>query len=258
MKFDEKLQKLRKEKGLSQEELAEMMSVSRQAVSRWESGLSYPETEKIITLSEIFGVTVDSLLKEGMVKYSGDSDIYEPYWVSRGRHYEYKSKTTLFGLPLVHVNIGWRFKRAKGIIAIGNISTGFISIGLLSLGFLTIAPLSIGFFSIGLLAIALLVSLGPLSLGTFAIGALAVGMTSLGALSIGKYAVGALAIATDIAVGDYAYGYIAAGRFARGTHTFIDNISATNINADEVKRIIYTEFPNIKEWFVNFTTFFLR
>jgi len=259
MKFDEKLQKLRKEKGLSQEELAEMMNVSRQAVSRWEGGLSYPETEKIITLSEVFGVTVDSLLKEGMVKYSDESDIYEPYWVSRGRHYEYKSKTTLWGLPLVHINIGRRFnKRAKGIIAIGNIATGFISIGLISLGFLAIAPLSIGFFSIGLLAIALLISLGPLSVGTFAIGSLSLGFASLGALAIGKYAVGALAAATDIAVGDHAYGFIAVGRFARGTHIFIDEMSVLNINGAEVRRVIYAEYPNIKEWFVNFVTFVLR
>ena len=258
MKFDEKLQKLRKDKGLSQEELAEMMNVSRQAVSRWESGLSYPETEKIITLSEIFGVTVDSLLKDGMVKFSGDNDIYEPYWVSRGRHYEYKSKTLVFGLPLVHINIGRGLKRAKGIIAIGNIATGFVAIGLISLGFLTLAPLSIGVFALGILAIALGISFGVVSLGTFAVGSIAIGLASLGALAIGKYAVGALAIATDIAVGDYAYGYIAVGRFARGTYTFLDNIAVTNINGEEVRRVIYAEFPNIKEWCVKFVTFFLR
>ena len=48
MKFNEKLQKLRKEKGMSQEALADELGVSRQAVSKWENGQVYPETEKLI------------------------------------------------------------------------------------------------------------------------------------------------------------------------------------------------------------------
>jgi transcriptional regulator with XRE-family HTH domain len=64
MKLYENLQRLRKGKGLSQEALAEMLGVSRQAISKWESGQSYPEMEKLITLSDFFGVTVDSLLKD--------------------------------------------------------------------------------------------------------------------------------------------------------------------------------------------------
>ncbi|MCL2427141.1 MAG: helix-turn-helix domain-containing protein [Oscillospiraceae bacterium] len=51
MKFDAKLQKLRREKGMSQEALAEMLDVSRQAISKWESGQSYPEMEKLIILT---------------------------------------------------------------------------------------------------------------------------------------------------------------------------------------------------------------
>ena len=47
MKFNEKLQKLRKEKGMSQEALADELGVSRQAVSKWENGQVYPETEKL-------------------------------------------------------------------------------------------------------------------------------------------------------------------------------------------------------------------
>ncbi len=54
----------RKKKGWSQEELAERLEVSRQSVSKWEGGLSVPELDKIISMSELFGVTTDYLLKE--------------------------------------------------------------------------------------------------------------------------------------------------------------------------------------------------
>lgn len=64
MTFGEKLQKLRKEAGLSQEELAWQLGVSRQAVSKWERDGGYPETEKIIRISGIFHVTLDYLLNE--------------------------------------------------------------------------------------------------------------------------------------------------------------------------------------------------
>lgn len=64
MTFGEKLFKLRKDKGLSQEGLAEQLNTSRQAISKWENNQGYPETEKILMLSNIFCISVDSLLKE--------------------------------------------------------------------------------------------------------------------------------------------------------------------------------------------------
>lgn len=64
MTFGEKLQKLRREAGLSQEELAERLEVSRQAVSKWERDSGYPETEKIIRMGRLFHVTMDYLLNE--------------------------------------------------------------------------------------------------------------------------------------------------------------------------------------------------
>lgn len=64
MSFKEKLQKMRKERGYSQEQLADIIGVSRQAVSKWESGMSYPETEKLIELSKLFSMSLDELLKE--------------------------------------------------------------------------------------------------------------------------------------------------------------------------------------------------
>ncbi len=63
MTFGERLYQLRKEKNLSQEELAEQLEVSRQSVSRWENGTASPDFDKTVRLSEIFGVTTDRLLK---------------------------------------------------------------------------------------------------------------------------------------------------------------------------------------------------
>lgn len=64
MTFGEKIQKLRKEAGLSQEEFSELLEVSRQAVSKWERDNGYPETEKIIRMSKLFHVSLDYLLLE--------------------------------------------------------------------------------------------------------------------------------------------------------------------------------------------------
>lgn len=64
MKFGEKLLQLRKEKNLSQEALADSLDVSRQAVSRWENDQGYPETDKLLQLGNLFGVSMDYLLKE--------------------------------------------------------------------------------------------------------------------------------------------------------------------------------------------------
>ena len=63
MRFEEKIQSLRKEKGLSQEELAEKLGISRQAIAKWEAGLSYPDVDNLITLSGLFHISIDSLLK---------------------------------------------------------------------------------------------------------------------------------------------------------------------------------------------------
>lgn len=64
MKFSEKLQKTRKEKKMSQEQLADALNLSRQAISKWESGQNYPDIENLILLSDILGVTVDDLVKD--------------------------------------------------------------------------------------------------------------------------------------------------------------------------------------------------
>ncbi len=72
MKLQEKIIKLRKENGWSQEEFAERMNVSRQAISRWENGTALPDANNILQLSKLFNVTADYLLNED---YTSDNDI---------------------------------------------------------------------------------------------------------------------------------------------------------------------------------------
>ena len=80
MTFGEKLKVLRKEKGYSQEEFAGLLNVSRQAVSKWESDRGTPETDKLLQISNMFGVTLDYLLKE---ENSDENMQTDSYYVSR-------------------------------------------------------------------------------------------------------------------------------------------------------------------------------
>jgi len=72
MKLSEKIIKLRKINGWSQEDLAAKVNVSRQAISRWEGGTAQPDATNILQLSKLFGVTTDYLLNE---EYESDNDL---------------------------------------------------------------------------------------------------------------------------------------------------------------------------------------
>lgn len=72
MRFCDKITYLRKQKGLSQENLADELSVSRQAVSRWEMGTAMPDASNILQLSKLFDVTTDYLLNDD---YDSDEDL---------------------------------------------------------------------------------------------------------------------------------------------------------------------------------------
>ena len=74
MEFNEKLQELRKQKGLTQEELAEKLYVSRTAISKWESGRGYPNIESLKAIAKFFSVTVDELLSSGEVLTIAEED----------------------------------------------------------------------------------------------------------------------------------------------------------------------------------------
>ena len=74
MEFSEKLQELRKQKGLTQEELAQKLFVSRTAVSKWESGRGYPNIESLKAIARFFSVTVDELLSTEEVLTIAEED----------------------------------------------------------------------------------------------------------------------------------------------------------------------------------------
>ena len=80
MSLGEKIYKLRKEKGLSQEALAEQVGTTRQAISKWENDQGYPETEKLLLLSNIFEVSTDFLLKDEKAESGADE---KGYYVSK-------------------------------------------------------------------------------------------------------------------------------------------------------------------------------
>lgn len=260
MMLAEKLQILRNNSRLSQEELADILGVSRQAVSKWESGLSTPDLKKLIRLAEIYNVTIDSLVKdeqqldmfentdinisnEEVVEHEKKNNTQIVINLNSNRiEYEYTSKRQLFGIPLVHINLGRGLKKAKGIIAIGNIACGLISIGFISLG-----VISFGLLSLGLLA------LGVLTIGVISIGAISIGIFSLGALAFGKYAAGACAIASDIAIGDYARANIAIGNKGQGT-----NIIPLDTPIDSIINIIKTEYPKLSDKFIRVIEFIIN
>ena len=74
MEFNEKLQELRKQRGITQEALAESIFVSRTAVSKWESGRGYPNIDSLKAIARFFGITVDELLSSNELLTIAESD----------------------------------------------------------------------------------------------------------------------------------------------------------------------------------------
>jgi len=75
MKLSEKIVELRKARGMTQEELAEICGVSRQSVSKWESDIALPEMEKLLLMGQIFQVSMDVLLKDDL-EISGIKEVH--------------------------------------------------------------------------------------------------------------------------------------------------------------------------------------
>ena len=224
MTTGEKIAEQRKKLGLTQQQFAEKLGVTRQAVSRWESDVAFPETDTLISMSELFGCSIDYL-----IKYNGDEGMQQsdkgeerktdskPFisrcvGVSNGLPYfEYKSKTILFGMPLLHVNIGLG-RVAKGVfsfglVSLGIVSFGLVSIGVLAFGVIALALASCGAFSFGLVAV------GGVAIAVFiAFGGVAVGCFSFGGVAVGLFAFGGYANGSYIAIGGYAVGGITFGK----------------------------------------------
>ena len=89
MEFNEKLQKLRKQKGLTQEELAQALFVSRTAISKWESGRGIPNIESLKATANFFGITIDELLSGDELLNIAEEDVKQK---------EKHSRDIIFGL----------------------------------------------------------------------------------------------------------------------------------------------------------------
>lgn len=209
MTLGDKLTALRKENQYTQEQLADLLGVSRQSVSKWESNLAYPETEKLIKLGELYRCSMDYLLKDEQETPSPQPKSWTLTLDLNTMHFERKSRRQIHGLPLWHINIGFG-RQAKGVIAIGFRAKGILSIGLFSLGLVSIGLCSIGGLAVGVLALGLL-SAGVLAIGILACGAICLGVVSIGAIAIGHFSVGALAIGQYFAWGDHAEAMVALG-----------------------------------------------
>ncbi len=105
MDISEKILKLRKANNLTQEQLAEQLQVSRQAVSKWESGQAIPESDKLPALSDLFHVTIDYLLR-GRLKLMSFPLKRKSWKNNRRKSYERNGRKILFTIAYSAV---WQF-----------------------------------------------------------------------------------------------------------------------------------------------------
>ena len=102
MNMQDKLIWLRKRKGMSQFELAEALNVSRQAVSKWELGIAVPTLENLVSISNLFGVSVDFLVND-----EAESDFETPTVKAVEAYYKLNYKHTMFRVLVVIFAIIW-------------------------------------------------------------------------------------------------------------------------------------------------------
>ncbi len=242
MDFSERLQALRKTKGLTQEGLGERVGVSRQAVQKWESGAANPDLDNLVALSDCLGVSLDYLLK--------GEEPSAPQARPAPVGYEFKSRRTLFGLPLVHIHLGapmGRVSVARGVVAIGDVAVGYLALGGVAVGYLSFGGVSLGACALGGLTLGA-VALGGVAIGYLAIGAAALGVYALGAAAVGCNAIGAGAVASGFAAGEEARGAVALGNNAEGGLALkaADYVG----QADAVRALVLEKCPRIWRWFL--------
>lgn len=255
MTLGDKLSKLRKENNYTQEQLANVLGVSRQAISKWESNLAYPETDKLIRISELFHCSLDYLLKDAVERENKDTDLAEESdacTIRIRKIREKKSSKMIWGMPLWH--IGKNAKgfiaiglHARGVIAIGLKARGIVSLGMLSLGVISLGMISLGLISLGLAALGGL-SVGCTSIGLFAIGAISLGIVSIGALSTGCFSVGALATGKYFALGDSARAIIAIGDSQAAGSMFQKVGELSPQDTKVIKEALDSTVPAVLSW----------
>lgn len=251
MNFAENLIALRKRRGWSQEELGSQIGVTRQTVSKWEMGQSTPELEKLMELSRVFEMSIDQMV--GLKKAEDRTEPWEePVRRSGvrscGTFYEYISPVKVFGLPLVHIHLGYGPRLAKGIVAIGNFAVGAVAIGSCSLGLISLGGVSLGLiFAFGGLSLGL-AALGGMAVGGFAVGGCAVGQwLALGGGAFSNYlAIGGGAISKGLAIGGEARGHIAIG--VNEASGWFSILPGSGYTVEEVWGLIKAEFPRMWNW----------
>lgn len=247
MTFQERLRQLRLSRGWSQEELANQLSLSRQAVQKWESGASKPDMENLVTLSRLFGVSLDWLVTgETQAASSAPPASEAPRVKMPALEFEYRSSITVWGLPLVHVHYSRHWPCwARGIIAVGNVATGVLAFGGIAAGLVTLGGLSLGLLALGGLTVGLLLSVGGVALGTLALGGVALGYLAVGGCAIGVCAIGGSAVGTSAAFGAAASAPFAVGEAVKGAHTLPFSLPASGPEA----RAFWDAFEQAHPWF---------
>lgn len=283
MRFCDKLLSLRKMKRYSQEQLADLLGISRQSVSKWESGQAMPELGKIIQISNLFSVPVDDLVRDerelvresvqdiAFVKptYSQEPDLKMENVASEEEirknilemkdtiqqisksvnapaGFEYKSRVSIFGIPLVHIHFGKLFHVgvfpynnacvAKGIFAAGDLAVGVVSFGAASFG---------------------IISLGGAAIGLLSVGIVAVGGLALGFSSIGIYAIGCAAVGIHAAVGISVSARTAVGtEEAKGLYQVL--LGHENRSISMVQDFLLSHNPQMPRWLAWFMAWFVR
>ena len=97
MNLGEKLLSLRKKKGLSQEEVADILHVTRQTISKWETNQSMPDFDKVVPICDLYEISTDELFKDGVVSVDGEIDTVEDtYSIEHTYPIEHTHKRALF------------------------------------------------------------------------------------------------------------------------------------------------------------------
>lgn len=269
MTTGDKIAKLRRENNYTQEQLADIFAVSRQSISKWESGTAYPEVDKLIRMGELFGCTMDYLLRDEVTEPSaaqpphsaqpdGSNDII---YSRAGRIRERKSERRLWGMPLWQVGKNARAvfavgMNARGVVAVGMKARGLVSVGMLSLGLISIGLVSLGLISGGMVALGI-ISGGCVAIGALAFGSVALGIVSVGAVACGYFARGALAAGNYFAMGDRADAMIAIGQHEAVGSAFRHLGSLGEAERAEVKRLLDTTVPAYLAWAKELVKLFL-
>ncbi len=262
MEFNSELQRLRKQRGLSQEELGEKLGVSRQTISKWENGSAYPDMLNLITISDFFGVKIDDMISGGKCEEHTEPEVpalpgenfeneekedREDHEEIPSRfHCEYKSRITIRGVPLIHVNYGFGDYRARGVVAVGNMSTGVLSVGIIAKGIISVGIISLGLVGIGILSLAVF-AVGCVAAGIISVAGIAIGVMTLGGLALGIVSIGGCALGSHVSVGGVAIAPIAVGFIVNGEDTIVlQNLQEVSlVTGEKLNELINGRFPEL-------------